>query len=96
MADFKELEKKLNIKPITSNNMTELVPKWYAEYLNIIKEPEPETSNSYNKDEQLFLMNLILAANYLDIPSLLNLSCMKVGSLMKMKTPELIKQQFLL
>ena len=37
---------------------------------------------------------LILAANYLDIKSLLDLTCAKVASMIKGKTPEEIRKQF--
>ena len=43
-------------------------------------------------DETLF--NLILAANYLDIKSLLDLTCAKVASMIKGKTTEEIRKQF--
>lgn len=42
--------------------------------------------------EELF--DIILAANYLDIKSLLDLACAKVAILIKGKTPEEIRQTF--
>ncbi|XP_058213722.1 SKP1-like protein 1A [Rhododendron vialii] len=44
--------------------------------------------------EQLMLFDLILAANYLNIESLLDLTCQMVGGMIKGKTPEEIRQTF--
>ena len=40
------------------------------------------------------LFNLISAANFLDIPSLLDLTCAKVATMLKGKTPEQVKESF--
>ena len=45
------------------------------------------------KDQET-LFNLILAANYLDIKGLLNVSCWKVGDMIRGKTPEEIRKTF--
>jgi len=50
--------------------------------------------NTFVTIEQEVLFELILAANYLDIKCLLDLTCAKVASLIKGKTPEEIRQQF--
>ncbi len=55
------------------------MPKWDADFVNI---------------EQETLFELILAANYMDIKSLLDLTCAKVASMIKGKTPEQIRQTF--
>jgi len=55
------------------------VSEWDSEYVNI---------------EQEVLFELILAANYLDIKSLLDLTCAKVASMIKGKTTEEIRKQF--
>ena len=44
--------------------------------------------------DQETLFELILAANYMDIKSLLDLTCAKVASMIKGKTPEEIRKQF--
>ena len=44
--------------------------------------------------EQELLFELILAANYMDIKSLLDLTCAKVASMIKGKSPEEIRQTF--
>ncbi|KAF4727623.1 suppressor of kinetochore protein mutant, partial [Perkinsus olseni] len=67
-------------KPLKSTSLAECgVSDWDCEFVNI---------------EQEILFELILAANYLDIKSLLDLSCAKVASMIKGKTPEEIRQQF--
>lgn len=66
-------------KPLRSSVMEENVSEWYAKFVDI-------------EQEQLF--NLILAANYMDISSLLNLSCAKVASLIKGKSPQEIRNIF--
>jgi S-phase kinase-associated protein 1 len=66
-------------KPLKSTDLAEIVPKWDADFVNI---------------EQETLFELILAANYMDIKSLLDLTCAKVASMIKGKTPEQIRQTF--
>lgn len=52
------------------------MPKWFAEYIKM-----PSLEEVYD---------VIAAANYLDVPGLVELGCAKVGSMMKKKTiPEL-------
>merc|ERR1719266_49487 len=67
-------------KPLKSTNLIECgVSEWDAEYVNI---------------EQEVLFEIILAANYLDIKSLLDLTCAKVASMIKGKNTEEIRKQF--
>jgi len=66
-------------KPLKSAKMEEVVPKWDADFVNIPQE---------------LLFELILAANYMDIKSLLDLTCAKVASMIKGKTPEEIRKTF--
>ena len=64
-------------KPLRSNNLNDVTTPWYADFVNL---------------EQEVLFELILAANYLDIKPLLELSCAKVASLIKNKSiPEIRK-----
>ena len=55
-------------KPLKSANMNEVVSQWDADYVDI---------------DQELLFELILAANYMDIKPLLDLTCAKVASLIK-------------
>ena len=66
-------------KPLKSNNMSEVVQKWYADFVDV---------------EQVMLFELILAANYMDIKPLLDLTCATVASMIKGKTPEDIRATF--
>ena len=60
-------------KPLKSANMADVVSPWDANFVELDHE---------------MLFELILAANYVDIKSLLDLSCAKVASMMKDKSPE--------
>mmetsp|Transcript_50942 Transcript_50942/g.77411 ORF Transcript_50942/g.77411 Transcript_50942/m.77411 type:complete len:109 (+) Transcript_50942:219-545(+) len=67
-------------KPLRTTNLAELVDPFDAKFIDI------------ENLEELF--EIILAANYLDIKSLLELSCAKVASLIKGKSPEEIRKIF--
>jgi len=66
-------------KPLKSANMHEVVDEWYANYVAV---------------EQEILFELILAANYMDIKPLLDLTCATVASMIKGRTTEEIRRQF--
>jgi len=66
-------------KPLKSANMAEVVAGWDADFVDV---------------DQELLFELILAANYMDIKSLLDLTCAKVASMIKGKTPEQIRKTF--
>mmetsp|Transcript_14118 Transcript_14118/g.47648 ORF Transcript_14118/g.47648 Transcript_14118/m.47648 type:complete len:186 (-) Transcript_14118:163-720(-) len=66
-------------KPLKSSNMSEVVQEWYATFVSV---------------EQEVLFELILAANYMDIKPLLDLTCACVASMIKGKTPEEIRKTF--
>lgn len=67
------------IRPIKSVNMKEVAGEWDANFIEL-------------EDRALF--DIILAANYLDIPDLLDLGCAKIASIIKNKTPDEIKERF--
>lgn len=60
-------------------NMSEVVSAWDAEFVEV---------------DQEMLFELILAANYMDIKPLLDLTCAKVASMIKGKTPEQISMYY--
>ena len=66
-------------KPLKSSNIKENVSEWYAEFINL---------------DQEVIFELILAANYMDIEPLLDLSCAKIACMMRGKNPEEIRQTF--
>ncbi|ETV88697.1 hypothetical protein H257_00218 [Aphanomyces astaci] len=66
-------------KPLRSGDMNDVVGEWDASFVDI---------------EQDLLFELILAANYMDIKSLLDLACAKVASMIKGKTPQEIRETF--
>ena len=58
---------------------SQVVPEWDADFVDL---------------EQETLFELILAANFMDIKPLLDLTCAKVASMIKGKTPEQIRKAF--
>lgn len=66
-------------KPLKSSDMQTVVQQWYADYVNL---------------EQETLFELILAANYMDVKPLLDLTCATVASMIKGKKPEEIRKLF--
>jgi len=66
-------------KPLKSAVMAEVVSQWDADFVDV---------------DQEILFELILAANYMDIKPLLDLTCAKVASMIKGKNPEQIRKTF--
>eukprot|EP00522_Entomoneis_paludosa_P017034 CAMPEP_0172439118 /NCGR_PEP_ID=MMETSP1065-20121228/203_1 /TAXON_ID=265537 /ORGANISM="Amphiprora paludosa, Strain CCMP125" /LENGTH=167 /DNA_ID=CAMNT_0013187751 /DNA_START=27 /DNA_END=530 /DNA_ORIENTATION=+ len=66
-------------KPLKSQVMGDVVQKWYADFVNL---------------EQVLLFELILAANYMDIKPLLDLTCATTASMIKGKSPDEIRTTF--
>ncbi|KAA0154790.1 hypothetical protein FNF29_02319 [Cafeteria roenbergensis] len=66
-------------KPLRSSKMEQVVPEWDAKFVDAPQET---------------LFELILGANYMDIKPLLDLTCAKVASMIKGKTPEEIRKLF--
>ena len=67
-------------KPMPSDNLSEIIDEWDVKFINGI--------------ELDSVFDLINAANYMDIPSLLDLSCAKIASLLKGKTAQEIRTMF--
>jgi S-phase kinase-associated protein 1 len=66
-------------KPLISNNMKDIVQEWYANFVLV---------------DQDVLFDLVLAASFLDIPPLLDLTCATIASTIKGKTSLEIRRQF--
>ena len=66
-------------KPLKSANMAEVVSQWDADFVDV---------------DQELLFELILAANYMDVKPLLDLTCAKVASMIKGKNPDQIRKTF--
>ena len=65
-------------KPLRSNNLEDVTTEWYAKFIDL-------------SDDDV--QDLILAANYMDIKPLLDLSCAKMGSVIRGLTiPEFRKR----
>jgi len=68
-------------KPLRSSNISDVTSEWYANFINL---------------DQDMLFEMILAANYLDVKSLLELSCAKIASLIKNKSVQEIRKFFMI
>ena len=66
-------------KPLKSANMHDVVQEWYAKFVEV---------------QQETLFELILAADYMGIKPLLDLTCATVASMVKGKTAEEIRKTF--
>ena len=66
-------------KPLKTNNIKDVVSQWYGEFVDV-------------KIEELY--EIILAANYLDIKPLLEVTCAAVAAMMKGKSIEEIRELF--
>ena len=66
-------------KPLRSNDMAEVVPAWYANFVNV---------------EQKVLYQLIKAADYLHIDPLLDLTCATLATKVTAKPPEELRKEF--
>ena len=67
-------------KPLTDTDLKKVVSEWDGTFIQALDQ------------EKLFA--IILAANYMDIKSLLDLACAQVATQIKGKTPEEIRQTF--
>ena len=77
---YKDCEPKELPRPLPSANMADVCSEWDIKFLS-----ELELDS---------IFDIINAANYLDIKSLLDLSCAKIASEMKGKTAEEIRAKF--
>merc|ERR1712139_443247 len=80
--------------PAVEGNILELVLK-YANYHHTKEEEKNAWDAEFVKVDDDTLFSLILAANYLDIKSLLDLTCKTVADYIKQcKTPQEIRRRF--
>ena len=80
LIHYQEGEPKEIPKPLPSNNLLDVTDEWDVTFINSI---DLDTT-----------FDIINAANYMDIKSLLDLSCAKIASMMKGKTAEEIRTMF--
>jgi S-phase kinase-associated protein 1 len=76
---YKDTEPREIEKPLPSNNFNECVDSWDYNFIDL---------------ELDVIFEMILAANYMDIKSLMELASSKVASIIKGKTPEDIRKTF--
>lgn len=67
-------------KPLPSNDLKDCVDEWDAEFIAV--------------DDRELLFELILATNYMDIKSLLDLACAQVAAMIKGKSPDQLRETF--
>jgi len=77
----------LSLSPDTTLLLTK---SWYPFLKQVVS---PWDANFVDLEQET-LFELILAANYMDIKPLLDLTCAKVASMIKGKTPEQIRKAF--
>lgn len=65
-------------KPLKGTTMKDLVSEWDAEFIDNLSQTD--------------LFELVKAANYMDIGCLLDLSCAKIASTLRGKTPQEIRE----
>ncbi|MES1917086.1 MAG: hypothetical protein MHM6MM_008846 [Cercozoa sp. M6MM] len=66
-------------QPLRSKNLADVVDAWDADFVSVPQE---------------VLFELMLAANYMDIKPLLDLTCAQVASMIKGKSPDEIRKTF--
>merc|ERR1711964_361448 len=74
------------VKPIESDDISKIVEDpWDAEFINGLK----KTTEKWGVNEVIF--KIILAANYMDIKSLIHLGIAKIATIVKQMSPDEIK-----
>ena len=68
-------------QPLRSSNIGDVVQVWYANFVG-------------NGMDQEMLFDLTIAANFLGVNPLLNLTCATIATMIKGKTPEEILRTF--
>ena len=68
-----------HVQPLKSGDISNLVPEWYSNFVSI---------------DQEMLFELILAANYMEIHQLIDLTCATVTTMIRGKSNEEIRNTF--
>ncbi|ACO65881.1 predicted protein [Micromonas commoda] len=96
MIEDTGLEAPIPLPNVSSKILQKVID--YCKHHSEKKEGEAEEDKNFDaefvKVDQATLFELILAANYLNIKSLLDLTCMTVANMIKGKTPEEIRKTF--
>mmetsp|Transcript_10212 Transcript_10212/g.41292 ORF Transcript_10212/g.41292 Transcript_10212/m.41292 type:complete len:151 (+) Transcript_10212:102-554(+) len=96
MIEDTGLEAPIPLPNVSSKILQKVID--YCKHHSEKKEGETEEDKNFDaefvKVDQATLFELILAANYLNIKSLLDLTCMTVANMIKGKTPEEIRKTF--
>ncbi|XP_010450797.1 PREDICTED: SKP1-like protein 11 [Camelina sativa] len=84
-----------NVTSKTLSLVIEYCKKHHVDDANPISEEELKTwDKQFMETDQSTIFDLILVANYLNIPSLLDLTCQTVADMITGKTPEQIRAHF--
>ncbi|XP_010447073.1 PREDICTED: SKP1-like protein 11 [Camelina sativa] len=84
-----------NVTSKTLALVVEYCKKHHVDAANPIPEEELKTwDKEFMEKDQPTIFDLMLAANYLNIASLLSLTCQTVADMMKGKTPDQIRTHF--
>ena len=79
LIHYKDSEPKEITQPLPKKDFKECVDDWDYEYINLQNDT---------------ILELMLAANFMDIKPLLELTCAKIASVIKGKSPEEIQNEF--
>ncbi len=87
------------MQPLKTDNLAEVVPEWDVKFVDVEKDMLFELilvriCTTRQKKLRPHSVPSLQAANYLDIKPLLDLTCAKVATTLKNKTPEEIRIEY--